>query len=56
MSGTEAYAAEADALFVQWAAREGLRLVLTLESNTDNLRRPDVRWTRLAFAKAGTQV
>jgi SAM-dependent methyltransferase len=34
------------------AKRESLRLVLTLETNTDNLRRPDVRWTRLAFSKS----
>jgi SAM-dependent methyltransferase len=34
------------------AAAEGLRLALRLDDRTDDLGRPGVRWTRLAFSRA----
>ncbi len=35
------------------AAAEGMRLALRLDDGADSLGRPGVRWTRLAFSKAG---
>jgi hypothetical protein len=40
---------------VQLAEREGLHLVLNYAARADDLRRPDVSWTRLAFANPATR-
>lgn len=56
-SGTEGYAEEADALFVQYetiALAGPARLSCNLRQETRDglLKRPGVWWHRLAFAKA----